>query len=112
MTTTKINYIMTIQLNKKNKICLDYRSIIVFRAGTFCHLVYHVSLIRSDAFSPIIICQGNKSKRKKKLIHILQNIFIHGGVLVYYRGSVRVAAGHEWHDGCVGHTQVSDSSHS
>jgi hypothetical protein len=112
MTTTKINYIMTIQLNKKNKICLDYRSIIVFRAGTFCHLVYHVSFIRSDAFSPIIICQGNKSKRKKEINSHFTKHIIHGGVLVYYRGSVRVAAGHEWHDGCVGHTQVSDSSYS
>jgi hypothetical protein len=65
MTTIKINYIMTIQLNKKTQLfglSLYYRVLCRY----FCHLVYHVSFIRSDAFSPIIICHGNKSKAKKK----------------------------------------------
>jgi hypothetical protein len=53
-----------------------------------------------------------KAKQKKKGINSQFTKHIHGGVWVYYRGSVRVAAGHEWHDGCVGHTQVSDTSYS
>lgn len=62
MTTTKINYIMTIQLNKKTKFVWTIALLSRFVQVLFCHFVYHVSFIRSDAFSPIIICQGNKSK--------------------------------------------------
>lgn len=112
MTTIKINYIMTIQLNKKNKIVWTIALLSCFVQVLLSFSIPCVFYKIRRLFSDHNLSWKQKQSKKKRGINSQFTKHIHGGVWVYYRGSVRVAAGHEWHDGCVGHTQVSDTSYS